>query len=437
MSDTSKDPTDPAPSVNTQKNPLCHCPECGKTTTFEHELSERCDACGRFVCIGKLPPLNTGYKPKDPTLAVHPFVTDGSTLVVYRLDCPVCKKTTTWSADVTGAWCAECRKIFVSRGRIKDAPTFMSKDPIKSPHPIASEGETIYYDATCPDCRKQTRWRADVTGVRCIKCGCFLKRDRLKNAPIITPKDAVKQPQPPVVSEVVEKCIVCGGDEPCSHDFDAMAAQETQGFTKAAPPPEKPYTGPPEDYLNDAALTKLIMAATKARLHTAEEISHLLEWAHRAHLESCLLDLVLNGNLLFQWSPEGPQFFAPEKAPEEPVPASVTDSQPSDTTEKPVEQPSEKSQRLQLLDRLAAEAKEDPIDGEADMSLWCLLSSCEDRLPPLDINFLGRFRHEAVAGYAHVDMAIWYLLQSSQRFWRIFNEVRGVVRSPQAGETES
>ena len=61
------------------------------------------------------------------------------------------------------------------------------------------------------------------------------------------------------------------------------------------------------------------MAATKARLHTAEEISHLLEWAHRVHLESCLLDMVLNGKLLFQWNTGGPQFFAPGKAPEEPA----------------------------------------------------------------------------------------------------------------------
>ena len=254
MSDTPKDAASPG---DTQNNPPCHCPECGKTTTFEHELSDRCAVCGHFVGRGTPPRKAVGNTTGFPVLSAHPFV--------------------------------------------------------------ASRGVTVGYRANCPDCKKQTEWTSDLTGSWCIDCRYFVRREIITDAPIITPKDAVKTPQPSVVSEVVEKCIVCGGDEPCSHDFDAMAAQEAQGFTKAAPPPEKPYIGPPEDYLNDAALTKLIMAATKARLHTAEEISHLLEWAHRVHLESCLLDLVLNGKLLFQWNTGGPQFFAPEKAPEEPA----------------------------------------------------------------------------------------------------------------------
>ena len=90
----------------------------------------------------------------------------------------------------------------------------------------------------CPDCKKQTRWSADVTGSWCHECCLFVSRDIITDAPIITSEDLVKTPQPLAVPEEVEECIVCGGDEPGSHDFDAMKAPEAKGiiFLIASPP---------------------------------------------------------------------------------------------------------------------------------------------------------------------------------------------------------
>lgn len=125
MSDT---PKDPAPSGDTQNNPPCHCPECGKTTTFEHPSSDRCADCGHFVGRGELPPLNTEKKYKGPILSEHAFLVSKDIMVRYRADCPVCKKQTQWNADMTCSWCVACG-YFVRREIIKDVPVITPKDP--------------------------------------------------------------------------------------------------------------------------------------------------------------------------------------------------------------------------------------------------------------------------------------------------------------------
>lgn len=136
--------------------------------------------------------------------------------------------------------------------------------------------------------------------------------------------------------------------------------------------------------------------------------------------------------------------------PEEPVPVSVPDSQASDPSEKPAEPAAVRKSIAQLFPRmwpvktterkpidrilelLDVETQEDPIGGGPDRALWCLLSRRKNRLPPMDATFRRRFLHEAVPGNDDADTAIYYLLQNSRRFWRIFAAVLEEVRSASA-----
>ena len=149
-----------------------------------------------------------------------------------------------------------------------------------------------------------------------------------------------------------------------------------------------------------------------------------------ARLNASLLNMVLEDRLLPQWGSEEPQFTAcvNPQATNEPVPVSVPDSQASDPPEKPVEPTAAWKPIARLLDLLDAESKEDPINGATDRALWCLLMAWKDHLPPLDANFQECFRSKPVTGNVNADMAIWYLLQRSSRFWRIFNAVCDATR---------
>ena len=121
----------------------------------------------------------------------------------------------------------------------ENPPESAPKVPFLSSHPFVASGDVLVnYDVDCPDCKKRTRWSADVTGSWCHECCLFVSRDIITDAPIITSEDLIKTPQPLAVPEEVEKCIVCGGDEPGSHDFDAMKAPEAKGiiFLIASPP---------------------------------------------------------------------------------------------------------------------------------------------------------------------------------------------------------
>ncbi len=195
-------------------------------------------------------------------------------------------------------------------------------------------------------------------------------------------------------------------------------------------PPEELDDKLSAELLNDAEFQKIILAATKARPHTVKEIASLLEWANNVRRRQSMLGLVLEDRILPRWGSKEPQFTAclNPQATNEPVPVSVPDSQASDPPEKPIEPTAAWKPIARLLDLLDAESKEDPINGATDRALWCLLMSWKDHLPPLDANFQECFRSKPVTGNVNADMAIWYLLQRSSRFWRIFNAVCDATR---------
>ncbi len=261
---------------------------------------------------------------------------------------------------------------------MSDTPKNQPKSSAKSPHPFVSDEKIkAHYYTDCRACKNETKWRADVTGALCTVCYTFVPRDSIGGAP-----------------------------------------------------PEELDDKPSAEFLDDAEVQKIILAATKVRPHMADEIAALLHWATMARLNASLLDMVLEGRILPRWSLEGVKFSAcvNPQATNEPVPVSVPDSQASDPPEKPVKPPTERKPIARILDLLDVNTKEDPINDDSDRALWCLLASWEDRLPPMDANFQGRFRRESVTGNGSADMAIWYLIQHSNRFWRIFNAVCDATR---------
>lgn len=64
-----------------------------------------------------------------------------------------------------------------------------------------------------------------------------------------------------------------------------------------------------------------------------------------------------------------------------------------------------------------------PSSKSVDIALWHLLKRHEEKLPALDGYFHKAFRQTDVCGTAHDDMAIWHLLQSSNLFWSVFQQL--------------
>ena len=80
-------------------------------------------------------------------------------------------------------------------------------------------------------------------------------------------------------------------------------------------------------------------------------------------------------------------------------------------------------ERLLVLLELETRGGIKPHDY-ADRALWYLLTFYEGCLPQLDGKFHQSFREGAVTTSGHADMAIWNLLNSSTRFWRLFEQVQ-------------
>ena len=58
-----------------------------------------------------------------------------------------------------------------------------------------------------------------------------------------------------------------------------------------------------------------------------------------------------------------------------------------------------------------------------DCALWHSLNLWKDDLPPLDDGFHKKFRQVNVTDSGHGDMIIWHLLDASELFWDLLEQV--------------
>lgn len=62
-------------------------------------------------------------------------------------------------------------------------------------------------------------------------------------------------------------------------------------------------------FLSDDECKEIIVSACTVRPHTEEELTALIRWAELARMDNMLVDMVLDGKMRVEWTPDGePQF---------------------------------------------------------------------------------------------------------------------------------
>lgn len=70
-----------------------------------------------------------------------------------------------------------------------------------------------------------------------------------------------------------------------------------------------PASCSPSSFLTDDECKEIIVSACTVRPHTEDEITALIRWAELARMDNMLVDMILEGKMRVEWTPEGePQF---------------------------------------------------------------------------------------------------------------------------------
>lgn len=62
-------------------------------------------------------------------------------------------------------------------------------------------------------------------------------------------------------------------------------------------------------FLSDDECKEILVSACTVRPHTEEELTALIRWAELARMDNMLVDMVIEGKMRVEWTPDGePQF---------------------------------------------------------------------------------------------------------------------------------
>lgn len=62
-------------------------------------------------------------------------------------------------------------------------------------------------------------------------------------------------------------------------------------------------------FLSDDECKEIIVSACTVRPHTEEELTALIRWAETARMDNMLVDMVLEGKMRVEWTPENEPKF--------------------------------------------------------------------------------------------------------------------------------
>lgn len=79
--------------------------------------------------------------------------------------------------------------------------------------------------------------------------------------------------------------------------------------TKSKRPARCPLPTCSPSFLSDDERKEIIVSACGVRPHTEDELTALIRWAEMARMENMLVDMILDGKMRVEWTPENePQF---------------------------------------------------------------------------------------------------------------------------------
>jgi len=79
--------------------------------------------------------------------------------------------------------------------------------------------------------------------------------------------------------------------------------------TKSKRPARCPLPTCSPIFLSDDECKEIIVSACNVRPHTEDELTALIRWAEIARMNNTLVDMILDGKMRVEWTPENePQF---------------------------------------------------------------------------------------------------------------------------------